>query len=126
MQITINPKIVKRSISEMLECCVYDDYSAAALKAAGVPKKADLVEQLYADPKFMADLTKYLTNYVTDGDVIYDAACDAKCPDLSKLIRACQKAEEKVQNERRKEISDDDLVKARETLEAAGYCISRL
>lgn len=124
MQITINPKIVKRCIGEMLEFNLYDEFIPQALKAAGAPKKSDLVEQLYADPKFISELGKYLAEYLSNSqDVIYDAACDVQSPVVKKLYKDCEKAQDKIEADRRKDISDEDMAKMRKTLEAAGYHI---
>jgi chemotaxis protein CheY-P-specific phosphatase CheC len=74
-QITLNEKLVKIVLAEYLADQL-DEYTDKDLKAAGVPTRKKLVEQVMAEPKFQKALVKKLAEVVNDGDRIHDALDD--------------------------------------------------
>lgn len=125
MQITIPAKFVKEAITTMVEGQIYDNFSPEVIKAAKVGKKADMVKAVMEDSKFMAGFERFLTNYISDIDVMVDAAyeCDAKAVNAG--IMACEKAYDAVDEELAIEREAQDLKRMVKVLEAAGFKVSK-
>ena len=85
-QITLNEKLVKIVLAEYLADQL-DEYTDKDLKAAGVPTRKQLVEQVLADAKFQKALTKKLAEVVNDGDRIHDALDDMPMPAFSAALK---------------------------------------
>jgi hypothetical protein len=81
--------LVKIVLSEYIEDQL-DEVTDKDLKAAGLPTRRQLVEQVLADVKFQKALAKQLAEVVNDGDRIHDALQDIAMPALdavnSKLV----------------------------------------
>jgi len=74
-QITLNEKLVKIVLAEYLADQMFD-LTDKDLKAAGLPTRKQLVEQVMAETKFQKALVKKLAEVVNDGDRIHDALDD--------------------------------------------------
>jgi hypothetical protein len=85
-QIALNEKLVKIVLAEYLADQL-DEYTDKDLKAAGVPTRKQLVEQVMAEPKFQKALTKKLAEVVNDGDRIHDALDDMPMPAFSAALK---------------------------------------
>jgi hypothetical protein len=86
IQITLNEKLVKSIVAHYIEDQL-DQITDKDLKAAGVPTRKQLVEQILADEKFQTGLAKQLAKVVNDGDLIYDALQDIKMPAFSAAMK---------------------------------------
>jgi len=89
MNIVLKDSLVKLVLSEYIEDQL-DEVTDKDLKAAGLPTRKQLVEQVLADVKFQKALAKELAKVVNDGDRIFDALQDIAMPALdavnSKLV----------------------------------------
>ena len=74
-QITLNEKLVKIVLAEYLADQMFE-FTDKDLKAAGLPTRKKLVEQVMAEPKFQKALVKKMAEVVNDGDRIHDALDD--------------------------------------------------
>ena len=125
MQITISDKAVAQVIAQMIDCNIFDNYGSDVIKAAKIPKKAELVKAVLADKKFMAGFERYITKYAADLDVMYDAAFEADSTAVIQAINACDKAYEKVDEERAIKQEAEDLKRSIRVLEAAGFKVTK-
>jgi len=89
MNVVLKDSLVKIVLSEYIEDQL-DEVTDKDLKAAGLPTRRQLVEQVLADVKFQKALAKQLAEVVNDGDRIHDALQDIAMPALdavnSKLV----------------------------------------
>ena len=85
-QITVNEKLVKRIVGSYIEDQMYE-FTNKDLKAAGVPTRKQLVEQILADEGFQKALAKRLAVFVNDGDVIHDALDEMPMPALEAVLK---------------------------------------
>ena len=85
-QITVNEKLVKRMVGDYVENQMFE-FTSKDLKAAGVPTRAQLIEQILADERFQKSLCKQLAKVVNDGDRVFDAMEDAPMPALSAVLK---------------------------------------
>jgi hypothetical protein len=79
MNVILKDSLVKIVLSEYIENQL-DEITDKQLKAAGLPTRKQLVEQVLADVKFQKALTKALAEVVNDGDRIFDALQDIEMP----------------------------------------------
>jgi len=79
MNVVLKDSLVKIVLSEYIEDQL-DEITDKELKAAGLPTRKQLVEQVLADVKFQKALTKALAEVVNDGDRIFDALQDIEMP----------------------------------------------
>jgi len=79
MNVVLKDSLVKIVLSEYIEDQL-DEITDKDLKAAGLPTRKQLVEQVLADAKFQKALTKVLAEVVNDGDRIFDALQDIEMP----------------------------------------------
>ena len=79
MNVILKDSLVKIVLSEYIEDQL-DEITDKDLKAAGLPTRKQLVEQVLADVKFQKALTKALAEVVNDGDRIFDALQDIEMP----------------------------------------------
>lgn len=89
MTVTLNDKKVRRSVEDFVQYYVFETYSPEALKAAGVPKKAHLVDQLLADSDFVKGFKTFLTNYINDPDLFNDAVAESNSKLLDHVVKQC-------------------------------------
>jgi len=89
MNIVLKDSLVKIVVGEYIADQL-DEVTDKDLKAAGLPTRKQLVEQVLADVKFQKALAKQLAKVVNDGDRIHDALQDIAMPALdavnSKLV----------------------------------------
>jgi len=79
MNVILKDSLVKIVLSEYIEDQL-DEITDKELKAAGLPTRKQLVEQVLADVKFQKALTEVLAEVVNDGDRIFDALQDIEMP----------------------------------------------
>jgi len=79
MNVVLKDSLVKIVLSEYIEDQL-DEVTDKDLKAAGLPTRKQLVEQVLADVKFQKALTKVLAEVINDGDRIFDALQDIEMP----------------------------------------------
>lgn len=97
--VTISDKAIKNAVDYFVESNLYDNWDSNVLKRAGVPKKADLVKQIVADEKFIAQFSKEMGKYIDDGDIMYDVCCDLDHSVFNNIEKQCEKAYEAICNE---------------------------
>ena len=79
MNVILKDSLVMIVLSEYIEDQL-DEITDKELKAAGLPTRKQLVEQVLADVKFQKALTEVLAEVVNDGDRIFDALQDIEMP----------------------------------------------
>lgn len=135
MQLTINikDKEINDAIATRVLWDVIDEYSEEARIAAGVTQ-ATAAKLLREDAKFMASLTKQLTQSLQDlvDDILYDSVNDAVSPELKKLHTQLAKAKKAVDKQAAAEKQAhadreeaERLAKAIEALTKMGYKITK-
>ena len=85
-QITLNEKLVKIVLAEYLADQMFE-FTDKDLKAAGLPTRKQLVEQVLADAKFQKALAKKLAEVVNDGDRIHDALDEMPMPAFDAVMK---------------------------------------
>ena len=93
MQITLNPKTLRKAVQFYVEDQIYAMYTKKELALANAPAKDVLIDELLEDPKFLKGIEKYVSKYVTDYDVLRDAMDDAPCRRLNKILNALDSVE---------------------------------
>jgi hypothetical protein len=93
MQITLNPKTLRKAVQFYVEDQIYTMYTKKELALANAPAKDVLIDELLEDPKFLKGIEKYVSKYVTDYDVLRDAMEDAPCRRLDKILNALDSVE---------------------------------
>ena len=93
MQITLNPKTLRKAVQFYVEDQIYAIYTKKELALANAPVKDALIDELLEDPKFLKGIEKYVSKYVTDYDVLRDAMEDAPCRRLDKILNALDSVE---------------------------------
>ena len=135
MQLTINikDKEINDAIATRVLWDVIDEYSEESRIAAGVTQ-ATAAKLLREDAKFMASLTKQLTQSLQDlvDDILFDCVNEAVSPELKKLHTQLAKAEKVVDKkaaaEKQAQADRDEaerLAKAIEALTKMGYKITK-
>jgi len=79
MNVVLKDSLVKIVLSEYIEDQL-DEITDKELKAAGLPTRKQLVEQVLSDVKFQKALTEVLAEVINDGDRIFDALQDIEMP----------------------------------------------
>ena len=125
MQITIPTKLVQQAITGMVEDQIYDNFAPEVIKAARIGKKADMVKAVMADEKFMKGLERFLTNYISDMDVICDAAFEVDAKVVNAGIMACENAYDEIDEQLAIEREAEDLKRSIRVLEAAGFKVTK-
>lgn len=125
MQITISDKVIAEAIGYMLDGNLYDNYDAALIKAAKVPKRAELLKTVMADKKFMASMERQMVKYISDADVLMDFAYDSDSTAVNKAVLDCDKAYDKFDEERAIKQEAEDLKRSIRVLEAAGFKVTK-
>jgi hypothetical protein len=85
-QITVSEKLVKRILGSYVEDQMFE-FSNKDLKAAGVPTRAQIIEQILADEGFQKALSKRLAVFVNDGDAIHDAMEEMPMPAFEAVLK---------------------------------------
>jgi hypothetical protein len=93
MQITLNPKTLRKAVQFYVEDQIYNMYTKKELALANAPAKDVLIDELLEDPKFLKGIEKYVSKYVTDYDVLRDAMDEAPCRRLNKILNALDSVE---------------------------------
>jgi hypothetical protein len=93
MQITLNPKTLRKAVQFYVEDQIYAIYTKKELALVNAPVKDALIDELLEDPKFLKGIEKYVSKYVTDYDVLRDAMEDAPCRRLDKILNALDSVE---------------------------------
>lgn len=93
MQITLNPKTLRKAVQFYVEDQIYAIYTKKELALVNAPVKDALIDELLEDPKFLKGIEKYVSKYVTDYDVLCDAMEDAPCQRLNKILNALDSVE---------------------------------
>lgn len=116
--ITVNAAKVARAVDYCVQDLVFNSYLPEAIKAVGVPKRADLVKTLLDDPEFAKGFVGYLTRLVNDGTVLADAFeyGQDRSKSLDRMFTALSVAEDGISNEM-------TVKQARELLETKGYVV---
>jgi len=86
MNVILKDSLVKIVVGEYIADQL-DEVTDKDLKAAGLPTRRQLVEQVLADVKFQKALTKVLAEVVNDGDRIFDALQDIEMPAFDAVTR---------------------------------------
>ena len=79
MNVVLKDSLVKRMVADYIGDQLMD-FTDKDLKAAGLPIRRQLVEQVLADEKFQKALAKKLAEVINDGDRIFDALQDIEMP----------------------------------------------
>jgi hypothetical protein len=79
MNVVLKDSLVKRMVADYIGDQLLD-FTDKDLKAAGLPTRKQLVEQVVADEKFQKALAKKLAEVINDGDRIFDALQDIEMP----------------------------------------------
>lgn len=116
--ITVDAAKVARAVDYCVQELVFESYLPEAIKAVGVPRRADLAKSLLNDPEFARGFVGYLTRLVNDGTVLTEAFEHGqdRSKALDKMFIALNRAEDAVSNEMTVE-------QARELLEKQGYVV---
>jgi len=129
MQITVNPKHLKIAVEDLVGYTV-GDYSEEAVKLAKIDEKA-AVKEILADTKFLAALTKDLTELL-DEDMVVESAYHCRTKVIDQLEKQLNKAEAEVTKEfeakKKAERARDAAEHIKEQikeLEALGYKVSK-
>lgn len=93
MQITLNPKTLRKAVQFYVEDQIYAIYTKKELALVNAPVKDALIDELLEDPKFLKGIEKYVSKYVTDYDVLRDAMDEAPCRRLNKILNALDSVE---------------------------------
>jgi len=86
MNVILKDSLVKIVLSEYIDEVLFE-VTDKDLKAAGLPTRRQLAEQVLADEKFQKALTKALAVVVNDGDIIHDALDDMPMPAVNDAVR---------------------------------------
>jgi hypothetical protein len=128
MQITftIKDKIVKSAISEVLDTEIYGSYDSATIKLAKLPKISVKVNEIFANEKFQAALTKQLAEAAENmmEDSIYDeVGYEMNLPGVEDMINACDRVSAAAQEQEQINREAEEVKRMVKTLEKAGFKI---
>ena len=121
MQIKINESTFKNAIGYLLDNYLYEQYEPEILKKAAVPKRAELINQLANNSKFVKGVLQYLTEEIDDADIFYDAVCNDEIPMLTKLVERCDEVNGEIEDqESEKEANKASIKRMIKVLEEIG------
>jgi hypothetical protein len=128
MQITftIKDKVIKSAIGESLDCSVYDHYDSATLKMAKMPKISAKANEIFANEKFQAALTKRLAEAAENmiEDCIYDELMyEIEMPGVAEMIKECDRVCQQAQEQEQINREAEEVKRMVKTLERAGFKI---
>ena len=125
MQIKIKESSLKNAIGYLLDNYLYEEYGSEILKKAAVPKRAELINQLANNSKFVKGVLQYLTEEIDDGDIFYDAVCDSEIPMLTKLVERCDEVSGEFENQESEKEEEKQIKRMIKVLEDSGYKITK-
>jgi hypothetical protein len=122
MELTLKDSAVRKAIGDYLDDYLFEFYRSDVIKAAGIPARKVLIEQVMADPKFQKNFIKYLSNYI-DGDLMADAVVES-CPNLDAFqrVEAEFNQQNTVDRENAEMVEDQVAIKK---LTARGYKVTK-
>lgn len=97
--LTLKDKLIKNTIGEIIDNCIFEQYGPDIVKRAGVGKRAEIINKVFADPKFIDQFVKQISSYVEDGDMFYDFIVETQGTVLDKLEAACDQACQDIDDE---------------------------
>lgn len=129
MQITVNPKFIKKA-AENFVGYVLGDYTDEAVKIAKIKEK-EVVQALLEDAKFLKALEKDLAE-VLDEDLIVDSAFNCHSTVITALEKSLSKAQleaDRIEHNRRQreaaELEKSRIEDRIKELEKLGYTVTK-
>jgi hypothetical protein len=123
MELTLKDAEVRKVIGDFLDEQLFNYYDAAVIKAAGIPTRKALIEQVITDPKFQKEFTKFLMQYI-DRDLMLDAVAEAIDVIQPVFNKVQDTFDEKNAIDRERALQEQDQM-AIKRLRARGYKITQ-
>lgn len=125
MQITVSDKVIARAINYVVDGSVYSYFDTATIKAAGLPKKADLIKAAMADEKFMNKLAKRIAREAEDLDQLSEYIYDIDCKTIVDAVNGCEAVYEVVHEATRKKQRAAEIECMVQILKEQGYTVTK-
>jgi hypothetical protein len=123
MELTLKDSEIRKVIGDYLDDQLFEYYASSVIKAAGIPTRKDLIEQVINDPKFQKEFTKFLMQYI-DRDLMMDAVADAIYVIQPVFNKVQDTFDEKNAIDRERALAEADQ-EAIKRLKARGYKITQ-
>ena len=122
MELTLKDAEVRKVIGSYLDEQLFNYYDAAVIKAAGIPTRKALTEQVITDPTFQKEFAKFLMQYI-DRDLMLDAVAESIHVIRPVFDKVEETFDEKntIDRERAREEEDQAAIKR---LKARGYKVT--
>ena len=122
MELTLKDSAVRKVIGDFLDEQLFNYYDAAVIKAAGIPTRKALIEQVITDPTFQKEFAKFLMQYI-DRDLMLDAVAEAIDVIQPVFNKVQDTFDEKNAIDRERHLQDEDQM-AIKRLKARGYKVT--
>jgi hypothetical protein len=125
--ITITDKLIKSAITNALDNEVYENWNTATLKAAKIPGISVMTKEIFADPKFQAQIEREIEATAESAveDYIYEMMDEINIPQIEDLCKRVGQAEDAIDaiDAEKKELAEvERMIKL---LGKAGYKIEK-
>jgi hypothetical protein len=125
--ITIKDKLIKSAISNALDNEVYEYWDSESIKAAKLPKISTVTKEIFADPKFQAQLVKEMRATAESAieEYIYEMMDEMQIPQIQALYVQVREADEKRATVDAEKQEAEEVARMIKLLAKAGYKIEK-
>jgi hypothetical protein len=125
--ITVKDKLIKSAISNALDNEVYEYWDSEAIKAAKLPGISTVTKDIFADPKFQAQLAKEMQATAEQAieEYIYDVMDEIQIPQIQDLYVRVRLADEQRGAAEAEKQEAEEVKRMIKLLGKAGYKIEK-
>jgi hypothetical protein len=125
--ITIKDKLIKSAISNALDNEVYEYWDSESIKAAKLPAISTVTKEIFADPKFQAQMAKEMTATAEQAieEYIYEMMDEIQLPQIQALYARVREADEQRATADAEKQEAEEVARMIKLLAKAGYKIEK-
>ena len=125
--ITIKDKLIKSAISNALDNEVYEYWDSESIKAAKLPAISTVTKEIFADPKFQAQLAKEMRATAESAieEYIYEMMDEMQIPQIQALYVQVREADEQRATADAAKQEAEEVARMIKLLAKAGYTIQK-
>ena len=125
--ITIKDKLIKSAISNALDNEVYEYWDSESIKAAKLPAISTVTKEIFADPKFQAQIEREIEATAEQAveEYIYEMMDEIQLPQIQALYARVREADEQRGLADAAKQEAEEVARMIKLLAKAGYTIQK-
>jgi hypothetical protein len=125
--ITIKDKLIKSAISNALDNEVYEYWDSESIKAAKLPAISTVTKEIFADPKFQAQMAKEIQATAESAveEYIYEIMDEMQIPQIQALYVQVREADEQRATADAAKQEAEEVARMIKILSKAGFKIEK-